>query len=121
MTKFGKMSPNAGMDVRKGEQVFAVSGTAKLVYPAMEISEDLPQKARNKSTTSSSYTTAGQLPKDSTISDYRNTHSSMVIAALFPLCRKWKPPRYASTDELNINMLCTFIMEFHSVNKKIKL
>lgn len=62
-TEFGKMSTHAGMDVGREEQVFAVSGSAKLVYPATEISEERSQKARNKSTTSSSYTIQGNYPR----------------------------------------------------------
>jgi hypothetical protein len=59
----------------------------------MEISVVIPQEAGNRFTSISSYTTPGHIyPKDST-SCYRDTCSSMFIAAPFTIARNWKQPR----------------------------
>lgn len=62
------------------------------------VSEAVPQEARARSTSRSSYTTLGAQPKDCT-SYHRHSCSSMLTAALLITARNWRRPRELSTDE----------------------
>lgn len=69
------------------------------------ISGEVPQRAKNRSTRGSSYTTAGHTPKGLCIL-LRDTCSFMLIAALLAIARKWKQP-LISTGEWIIKMWYT--------------
>lgn len=58
----------------------------------MEISVEVPQKARNRCTAQHSYTVLGIHPRVS-ISYYRGTCSFVFIAALLTIAMQWKEPR----------------------------
>ena len=42
----------------------------------------------------------------------------MFIAALFPIARTWKQPKYPSTEEWIKKMWYIYIMEYYSVIKR---
>jgi hypothetical protein len=56
----------------------------------LEINLEVSQKTENSSTSSPGYTT----PKDALTS-----HNGTCLAALFVISRKWKQPRFPSTEE----------------------
>lgn len=59
-------------------------------------------------------------PKDS-MSDYRDTCSPVLIAAIVTIPSKWKPPRCPPTDEWIMNMQPVFIEKYYSAEGKMKL
>ena len=50
----------------------------------------------------------------------RDTSIPLFIAALFTVARKWKQPRYPSTDEWIKNMRNIYTMEYQSAIKRWK-
>ena len=56
-----------------------------------------------------------------TVSYYRDTCSSMVIAALFTISRKWKQPKCPLADERLMKIWCTATMEYYSAIKKTEI
>lgn len=64
----------------------------------MEISVEVPQKARNRCTAQHSYTVLGIHPRVSP-SYYRGTCSFVFIAALLTIAMQWKEPRNPQLDE----------------------
>ena len=49
-----------------------------------------------------------------------NTCTPMFIAALFTIAKKWKQPRYPSTDEWINKMWYIYMMEYYSATKRVK-
>ena len=48
---------------------------------------------------------------------YRDTFSSMFIAALFRIVRSWEEPRCLSTDEWIMKVLYSYVMEYYETVK----
>lgn len=80
---------------RKGSTCFLLMGMQTGITP-MTISVVVPQNAENRSTSRSSCTLSIYTQRTSPY--YRNTCSSMSIAALFIIARNWKQPRCSSHD-----------------------
>lgn len=51
---------------------------------------------------------------------YTDTRSTIFIAAVLKIARKWKQPKSSSTDEWTMKMWFICTMEFHSTAKKSK-
>jgi hypothetical protein len=62
----------------------------------MEISMEVPQKTKNKTTILSCI---GIYPKESKSTYHRDTCTPVFIVALFTTAKLWNQSRYPSTDE----------------------
>ena len=65
---------------------------------ALKISMAISQKIRSESTSRSSNTILGHIPKDAQLY-HKDICSTMFVAALFMIARTWKQPRCPSTEE----------------------
>ena len=63
----------------------------------MENNMDMPQKTKNRVAIWSSSSIPGHIPRKSTI--WKDICTSMFIAAIFSIAKKWKQPKCPSTDE----------------------
>ena len=50
----------------------------------------------------------------------KDIDTPMFIAALFTIAKKWKQPRYPSTDEWINKMLYIYMMVYYSATKRVK-
>ena len=82
----------------------------------LEISVAVSQENSNESTSGSSNTTLGNIPKTSTII-LHSICSAMFIAALFVIARSWKQPRCPSVEEWIKKVWNIYTLEYYSVVK----
>ena len=109
-----------GPHVRKKEHLFIPRVRVNLHrYYGNQCNGSL-KKGENRPIRRPSYTIPGHIIKDS-ISQYKDTCSSIFIAALLITTRNWKEPGCSSSDELIINMWFIFTMEYYSSMEKWKL
>jgi hypothetical protein len=78
----------------------------------LEINLAVSQKTGNCSTSKHSCTTTGHIPKRCPIYP-RDTHSTMLIAALLVIARNWKQTRYLSAEELIKKTLYVSTVEYY--------
>jgi hypothetical protein len=81
---------------RKKEPLYTVDGNVNCAA-TMEVSREVPQKSKNRTTTWSCYTTPGY-HKESKAEYNRDTCTPMFIAALSTTAKLWNQPRCSSTD-----------------------
>ena len=62
----------------------------------------------------------GLYPKDLRSAYYRDTATSMFIAAQFTIARLWSQPRYPFIDEWRKKLWYVYAMEYYS-HRRIKL
>jgi hypothetical protein len=82
----------------------------------LEVSLEVPQKIGHNTTGRSSNTSPGHIPRRSS-NWYKNTCSTMFIAALFIIARSWKKNRCPSTEEWIQKMWYIYTMEYYSAIK----
>jgi hypothetical protein len=82
----------------------------------LEINFIVSQKTRNSSTSKSSHITLKHIPKHPPLS-HKDICSTMFAAALFIIVRRWKQPRYPSTEEWIKKTRFTYTMEYCSAIK----
>ena len=82
-----------------------------------DVSVVISQKIRKHSSSRSSNIILGIYPKDSQ-SCHQDKCSTMFIAALFVIARRWKQPKCPSTIEWIRKMCYIYIMEYSRVAKK---
>ena len=81
-----------------------------------EISVNISQEIGNQSTSGSSNTTLGNIPKRAQ-SYYKSICSTMFVAALFVIARTWKQSRCPSTEEWIKKVLHIYTLEYQSAVK----
>jgi hypothetical protein len=86
----------------------------------LEISLALPQKIGHSTTSSPAIPLLGIHPED-VPTGYKNTCSTMFIAALFIIARSWKEPRCPSIEEWIQKMWYIYTMEYYSAIKNNEL
>jgi hypothetical protein len=78
----------------------------------LDINLVVPQKIGHSSTGRSSNTTPGHIPRCCSYL-YKDTCSTMSIAALFIIARSWKEPRCPSTEEWIQKIWYIYTMEYY--------
>ena len=88
----------------------------KFVQPLWKSKWQFPRKLGTDLPQNAALALLGTYAKDSP-SNQKDTFSTMFIAALFGIARKWKQFRCPSTQEWIKKMYCIDIMEYYSVTK----
>jgi hypothetical protein len=111
-----QVTADADKDVKKEEHSSMAGGDCKLVQPLWKSVWRFLRKLDKVLPENPAIPLLGIYPEDAPTCN-KDTCSTMFLAAIFIIARRWKQPRYPSTDEWIQEIWYIYTMEYYSAIK----